>query len=300
MSSALIDVAIGLVVLYLVLSLICTAANEFVANVTSLRARTLAASIHQLVDEGTLLKRITDHGLIDGAGNIAKTKAGPSYLSSTNFARALLASLTPDKPTPGVDDIKKAIVDLPDSNIKDSLQAVVAEAGDDLTRLRNGVASWFDDAMDRVSGVYKRRIHWIGVAVGLLIAVALNADSVLVARTLWSDSSLRSELSQVASRIVSSGPDVDKPDGATAERAIQGLQQLEQIRPFPLGWDSSAARLDANWSASPGGWLQKIGGWLLTALAITLGAPFWFDMLSNFVRLRTTGDKPDAAASASK
>lgn len=68
----------------------------------------------------------------------------------------------PGQTDPGIDDIKKAISALPDSsNVKDALQAAVAEAGDDLARLRNGVASWFDDAMNRVSGVYKRRIHWI-------------------------------------------------------------------------------------------------------------------------------------------
>jgi hypothetical protein len=33
-------------------------------------------------------------------------------------------------------------------------------------------------------------------------------------------------------------------------------------------------------------------GWLLTALAISLGAPFWFDLLSKFIQLRGTGTKP--------
>jgi hypothetical protein len=29
-------------------------------------------------------------------------------------------------------------------------------------------------------------------------------------------------------------------------------------------------------------------GWLLTALAISLGAPFWFDMLNKFIVVRST------------
>ncbi len=34
-------------------------------------------------------------------------------------------------------------------------------------------------------------------------------------------------------------------------------------------------------------------GWVLTAFAISLGAPFWFDLLNKFVALRGTGNKPD-------
>jgi hypothetical protein len=38
--------------------------------------------------------------------------------------------------------------------------------------------------------------------------------------------------------------------------------------------------------------LVQILGWLLTALALSLGAPFWFDMLNKFINLRGAGDKP--------
>jgi len=35
-------------------------------------------------------------------------------------------------------------------------------------------------------------------------------------------------------------------------------------------------------------------GWLITALAISLGSPFWFDILSKIINLRSAGQKPDA------
>jgi hypothetical protein len=34
-------------------------------------------------------------------------------------------------------------------------------------------------------------------------------------------------------------------------------------------------------------------GWLITALAITLGAPFWFDLLNRFMSIRAAGKNPD-------
>jgi len=37
-------------------------------------------------------------------------------------------------------------------------------------------------------------------------------------------------------------------------------------------------------------------GWLITALSISLGAPFWFDLLSKLVKLRGTGTKADPSS----
>jgi hypothetical protein len=41
--------------------------------------------------------------------------------------------------------------------------------------------------------------------------------------------------------------------------------------------------------------LVKLAGWFVTALALSLGAPFWFDTLSKFINIRGTGVKPDRA-----
>lgn len=47
-----------------------------------------------------------------------------------------------------------------------------------------------------------------------------------------------------------------------------------------------------------GGW-ETFFGWIITALAVMLGAPFWFDLLSKFISLRGTGTKIDASGSTS-
>ena len=36
-------------------------------------------------------------------------------------------------------------------------------------------------------------------------------------------------------------------------------------------------------------------GWIITAFAISLGAQFWFDLLTKFVNLRAAGPKPERA-----
>jgi hypothetical protein len=55
-----------------------------------------------------------------------------------------------------------------------------------------------------------------------------------------------------------------------------------------------------NWtqidSIFPGGWPLDIVGWLLTAVMVSFGASFWFDLLSNLVDRRATGPKPEVKA----
>ncbi len=55
---------------------------------------------------------------------------------------------------------------------------------------------------------------------------------------------------------------------------------------MPLGWglgrgvgDTLGAAWDGIWAAPFDLWVRKLLGWGLTAGALTLGAPFWFDLL---------------------
>jgi hypothetical protein len=50
-------------------------------------------------------------------------------------------------------------------------------------------------------------------------------------------------------------------------------------------------RLNARFKCSVD--LYSIIGWIITALAIMLGAPFWFDLLTKLIQLRTSGAKPN-------
>ncbi len=50
-------------------------------------------------------------------------------------------------------------------------------------------------------------------------------------------------------------------------------------------------------SIFPGGFWLDFFGWLVTAVMISFGASFWFDLLSNLVDRRATGPKPEARGS---
>jgi hypothetical protein len=322
--NAFIDIAIGLVLMYLVLSLLCTVVNEWVANRLHLRAAGLRAALESLLDNPQVRGAFYSHGLIastqatvaKGDDSLraafrrspppapARTAAAPApsapppaappaehpaYLSSRTFALALIGSLNTANPIPGIADVAQAINALPPSKIRDSLQANLTAANNDLDQFRKNVATWFDDSMDRLSGSYKRHLKLISIVVGFLAALALNADSISVGSALWSDSSLRAQMIQAATATAAGGlPTRDKATNLSdVEKAVKTAN--EELRPLPIGWSDEhllAATL------SPGAVLLKLLGVFATALALSLGAPFWFDTLSKFVNIRGAGEKP--------
>lgn len=295
-NNAVLDIAIGLVLMYLVLSLMGTVINEFISTAISLRSRTLKSAIQRLLDDSKLHAAFYDHGLIDGA---KKTSGDPSYLTGQTFAMAIIGSLNPGISVPGIADVKKAIDDLDvKSNIRDALQAQAAKAGDDLTKLRDGIANYFDASMDRVSGNYKRYLKWISLGVGFLIVLALNADSINVGAALWSDSSLRAQMLATSQSVVSAKMPNTTLDNLDSAKLRDTLKDLEKdVRPLPVGWKAS----DLVGPSTLGGiwyWLKKLFGLAVTALAISLGAPFWFDLLSKIMNVRGTGAKPESTTSS--
>ncbi len=308
--SAVIDTAIGLVLMYLVLSLFCTTINEAIANAVNLRARTLNTAMQQIIDDPTLRTLFYNHGLIDGA-KVAATggstkpqvldKAHPSYLDAKDVAMALIDSTAflgsnDAKAIPDMAAIQSAIAGnkILDSNIRDALVSGISQANGDIVKLRTNLAQWFDASMDRLSGDYKRKLQWISMFVGLALAIFFNADTLFVARAFWQDPALSASVSQSAAAFASTNPTDQSCAGQTnpVTCATQRMTALNaDLRPFPLGW--SAALMPK----VPMEWIYKVFGIIMTAIALTLGAPFWFDLLTQFVNLRGSGNKPQSSTS---
>lgn len=317
--NALLDIAIGLLTMYLVLALACTSINELISSVFKLRSGDLRNALQKLIDDPALRNTFDGHGLIACAKK--SQNSDPSYISGQTFALVLLDSLTPPGQVTTLPAAQAAAQALPPSHIRDVVLSNIALAAGNIDKLREGLAQSFDRAMDRVSGVYSRRIKWISLLVGIGLATALNADSIAVAQALWADKP-RAEMLELARKVLSedalsrnaltkdasikdasikdasikptasrdaSGKDATakESDGQDKYRAVvtNVEEAVNKLRPLPLGWDFSKAPswLDA---------LLKPLGLFLTGLALMFGAPFWFDTLSKVTNLRMAGEKP--------
>jgi hypothetical protein len=140
--------------------------------------------------------------------------------------------------------------------------------------------------MDRVSGWYRGRKQKIILGIGLAVAIAMNVSTMTVAKTLWTNKILRASLTAAADQYL----ETQRQD-ATNETAKQRLDRhVRELQSFglPIGWTSEPNDPRSIRQSDPGIWLERLLGWLLTGCAISIGAPFWFDLLNKVSVVRST------------
>jgi hypothetical protein len=291
-NSEIIDVAIGMVFIYVLLALISSAVNEWITSLSRLRSKNLEAGIRNLLNDpegNALAKKMYEHPLISG---LARQKGRPSYIPARSFTRALfdiIAPADPDGKPAVLEDIRKKIADLPDHKLQRSLLILIDDAGDNLQQARKNVEEWFDDAMDRVAGWFKRKTQLIIFLVALLVSVVTNADTFTLANAFWQDDALRQAVASSAVEYQEQNPgETTDP----AEKITKITEQMQALQ-IPVGWEQP---LPATFKE----WLMKILGLLFTTAAVSLGAPFWFDVLSKVSNLRGSGKLPERTAGQKK
>lgn len=167
------------------------------------------------------------------------------------------------------------------------LRAESLEAG--VQQMEKEVATWFDNSMARASGVYKRNARGVALIIGFLIAVTINADTLYMISRLSKDTTLRATLSQRAERLVPSDPTATTVQ-ADLEAVKSALDQVLDDVSLPLGWDAANVQQQAAIAPTPLTFLlHRLPGWLLTGIALSMGAAFWYDLLSRVMRVRNTG-----------
>src|SRR5262249_35521674 len=151
-----------------------------------------------LTAEGTATK-FYDHPLIK---SLYRDKRRPSYIPSRTFALALLDMVAETKTTISTAEdrmkqLREALageqVSLPPPVVK-TLTILLTEAGNDLDKFQKSVGQWFDDAMERVSGWYKRKTQAILLALAIILTIGVNADTIAIVGTLWRDPAVRTAM----------------------------------------------------------------------------------------------------------
>ncbi len=292
----IIDVAIGLIFFYVVLSLICSAVQELVASVFGLRSSNLEKGIHNLLG-CCYAKKLYEHPLIK---HLAKHGKKPSYVRPSIFAAALLDVVGRREDENGAaaltsDQVRAALEKMEGKEpVRGVLLALARGKDESLDEMRDAVADWYDEAMDRVAGWYKRRVKGVLLVIAGVVTVAVNADSIRMAEQLWYDDELRAAVVEAAEPYIQESVKQDQAssDGDSANGGEDGTpslaERLETLRSdlgtFPIGYPEGFHILCCFT-------LSMVVGWLLTIGAISLGAPFWFDLLGKVSHLRGSGTR---------
>src|ERR1051325_8230614 len=191
-NSSVLDVLVGLIFVYMLLAILCTAANEWIASLTKRRGETLRRGIKQLLEnqgiEGVshnnaFLDAFYKHPLIQ---SLMHDDNHPTYLSPRTFAAVVTDLLTLAKPgSISFADLEAGGLSLPDGQVKKSVLALMQRSNQQLEVAQNALEGWFNDAMDRVSGWYKRRTQIWTLVLAFIFTVVANADTIQIARKLW-------------------------------------------------------------------------------------------------------------------
>lgn len=277
------DVTFGLIFIYLILSLVCSAAQELAASVMALRSKNLETGIQTLIGND-LAQKVYGHSLIKG---LSKDRKLPSYISAETFSTVLLEVVATERAEKSytdltADELRDMIGKIPKEHpVRGVLSALVGSTQDEVNALKAKVAGWFDEGMERISGWYKRTVKYWLLGIAGAVAVATNANSLQIVAVLWENDALRTAI--VAQ--------------AEAAAALQDASEIEdaseRLKDFPIGWTGEEEIGTVFW------WAHSAAGWLLTMAAISLGAPFWFDLLGKVARLRASGGKPKPEKPAS-
>ncbi len=296
----MLEIIIGLIFVYLLYSLICAALSEIIAWFLTLRAKTLRSGIEKLLNDPQLAQKIYAHPIIQGLTHGQKL---PSYIPKEAFASALLDILRKEAGTQGdaIRRLKSALDQLPEENaLRRQFYALMDGSVEEIQQVRARVEKWFDDSMDRLSGWYKRRAQVVVLIVAAVVAIVANADSVVIVRSLSRDATLRQALVEAAEKTVQVKPGEvrTEPNVTEAVAQLQAVQEQIDGLLLPVGWTFSQKAMMGDLPdprrlpSEVKDWASKFLGLLFTVLAISLGAPFWFDMLNKVVNVRLAGRQP--------
>src|SRR5580692_4451611 len=223
--SQVLEVVIGLTLIYLVLSIGCSGLKEIIAALFALRAKTLEKGVRSMLKNGSndYTAQLFAHPLIQAT---APEGQKPSYISARMFAAALFDIVAPADATQPrtIQSLRASVAQIPNAKLRATLLNMIDSANGDIDAARLKIEHWFDDTMARVSGWYKRMAQKIIFAAGLLLCAAVNADTVMIVKELWSDEALRSAVvARAGKRVQSTNPVESKSQEVSLQQIAEEI-----------------------------------------------------------------------------
>jgi hypothetical protein len=310
--SEILEVAIGIMFIYLLVAIICSAIREGIEAYLKTRAAYLEYGVRELLHDKTatgLASAFYNHPLIyslyakeyktgksaDKPKMLAFGRDLPSYIPSRNFALTIMDiaargqrtdvySSHPSSPAISLENVRANILNIGSEPVQRALLTAIDSAQGDFNRAQKNIEAWYDSGMDRVSGWYKRTTQKILFFIGLGVAITLNINTITLVDYLYHDDAARTAL-------------VARAEAAAADTTLRNQTNYAQARAaldsltLPIGWEYGIDAARRPNTQTSGVWFDFFTpalGWLITALAAMFGAPFWFDLLNKFMVIRST------------
>lgn len=319
--SEFLDVAIGLVFVYLSCSLVSSGINESFIRLLNVRSKDLENQLNRLLKNPELVKKIYEHPMVKGITSKTLLDKLMNRTSVNHIDPKLLTTVLSDiictSETKDKDNIIAALEELYKetgaeekvNNVLKSIATVVEaeskEFKDQIKEFQVKAETWFDDAMTQMSKWYKRKTRFIIFFIALPMCWIINVDSIVIAENLYKDDAMRAQVVSAAENLVDIRENISLKRKNATEAETPALDALEaqvtdtvnQVNEMqsnfehlniPIGWGNKTEikRIKEFQDRKSYYWLLKILGILLTTIAVSMGAPFWVDLLKKMIGFR--------------
>ena len=306
-----IDVALSLVAIFFILCTSVASFNEVITAFIKGRGRFLKRSISVLLDEANnigFMDKIysSPHIYKDRIFSwLGRKSYLPANISADNFSNAIMEEvnkLFSNSPEVSIDKLLESVRNMPEGHLKNLFLQFTYGVEGDLEKVKGKIVAWYNLNMDSVSKLYKLRLKTISLITGLIFCIVLNIDAINYTAFLWTNKNSRDIIVNYAEGLAQRPAPIEKsvnPDSVNIVSNIKAMQDsLQVISQFniPLGWDHVLS--DNSFIAKKGNqpnWLLfgliKVIGIFLSATAISMGAPFWFEVLNKIVGVKKMIEK---------
>lgn len=174
------------------------------------------------------------------------------------------------------------------------LKQILLDSGNDIDVFKTKLQDWFNEMMDRATGWYTKQTRGLLFCIGLLIAVSLNVDTLYIAHQLSIDEDLRQKGFLFAEVMLKDSPTTQQTDYKNTNDTLVGVKSEKNVETQNKDTKQKVGSLpkyNTNY---------KYLGWIMTAMAISLGAPFWFDLLGKIMNIAQAGKTFSTGSAKSK
>ena len=297
--SQALEVVIGLIFVYYVLGSIVSLVTQWINEAFETRGKSLERHLMKIVGDkhvGEFVKLPQLQALrpirYKGALGFLTSSTEPKKLEKIPASTLVesyfdFVGLTASKEFEA-DELKGLISAFPESEGKQAMLKWVGQGVTNIEDLRKRTVSYFSGVMDQASATFKSNARSFVIVLSIVLTFLLGTDSIQLAQTLWSNAGVRALAVAQAELVV-------RQDDAEA-RMDDLLQQLLDLNIVKIGWwQTDLPAADAtigNWTSFV---ILKFLGLGLTAIAVSQGSSFWYDLLKKIVSPSRGGGGGDEA-----
>jgi len=322
---AIVEVAIGLVFSWLVLSATTMQFLEWIGGMFNWRAKHLERAVRDMFKSDALVQQFYNHPFIlelyESVGR--KKPIKPSYIPDLTFAAAafdvFMNAGKPGQETPAGSlsiaqmraGMKKIQAENPElgrmlKHLLSGIDQRAAKAEKMIAEGRANIETWFNQVMDETSRKFKKDAQKWSVVLGLVICLAFNVDSINITNKLWQDPTIREALVAQADNFVPSedAPSITEIPGYFSSLAIPVgwitipaedpvlckniVNRLEDGRFAFRSNNYCGILVNVPLADDTWGWVLKFLGIGISAVAAMQGAPLWFDILKRLIGIKSS------------